>query len=60
MGRVSKRIINVAAIAVLLSAFVAHPAFAAAKRPDKGSYFESLVRKFIRALDDIQIRLPPG
>ena len=60
MGRVSKRIINFAAIAAVVLTIVVQPAFAAAKRPDKGSSFEWLVCKIIRVLDTIDVRLPPA
>lgn len=60
MGRVSKRITNFAAIAAVILAIVVQPVFAAAKKPEKCSCFDSLVRKIIRVLDTIQIGLPPG
>jgi hypothetical protein len=60
MGSVSKRIINIVAIAAVVGVLAAQPAVAAAKTPDKGSYFESVVRKIIRLLDTIDIRFPPG
>jgi hypothetical protein len=59
MGRVSNRIINFAAIAAVGATLVVQPAFAAAKT-SKGSYFELLIRKIVRALDAIDIGFPPG
>jgi hypothetical protein len=60
MKLVSKRIVNIAAIAAVVATLLVQPAFASAKTPDKGNYFESLVRKIIRVLDTIDVRLPPG
>lgn len=60
MKAVSKRITHIAMIAAVVGTLVVHPAFAAAKNADKGSYFESLLRKIVRALDMIDVRLPPG
>jgi hypothetical protein len=60
MKGVSKRIINIVAIAAILAALVAQPVFAATKTSGKESYFASLARKIIRVLDTIDIRLPPG
>ncbi|HEV7570358.1 MAG TPA: hypothetical protein VGQ21_02570 [Thermoanaerobaculia bacterium] len=60
MRGVSKRIINIAAIAAVVATLLVQPAFAAAKTTKKSSFFESLVRKIVRVLDTIDIRLPPG
>jgi len=60
MRSVSKRITNVAALATVVAALVVQPVFAAAKTSEKGGYFDSFVRKIIRALDTIDIRFPPG
>jgi hypothetical protein len=60
MKRVSKRILNVAGVASILALLVVQPAFAASKSANGPGVFRSLISKIIRALDDIQIRLPPG
>ncbi|MEA2343208.1 MAG: hypothetical protein QOF63_1377 [Thermoanaerobaculia bacterium] len=60
MRGVSKRFTNFAAIAAVIVVSIVQPAFGAAKTSDKTNYFESLVRKIIRALDTIDVRLPPG
>lgn len=60
MRGVSKRIVNVAMAAAVAAAIVVQPALAAAKTPDSGSNFRSLIRTIIRVLDTIDIRLPPG
>jgi hypothetical protein len=60
MKGVSKRFTNIAAIGAVVAVSIVQPAFAAAKTSDKANYFESLVRKIIRALDTIDVRLPPG
>jgi hypothetical protein len=60
MKGVSTRIINVVATAVVVVAIAVQPVFAAANMPAKGSHFESLIRKIIRALDTIDIRFPTG
>jgi hypothetical protein len=60
MKAVSGWFINIAAVAVVVTTLVAAPAFAATKTPDKGGFFESLVRKIVRSLDEIDVRLPPG
>jgi hypothetical protein len=60
MRGVSKRIANVATIAVVVATIVVQPALAAAKTPERGIDFGSLIRKIIRALDEIHISYPPG
>lgn len=60
MKGVSKRFTNLAAIAAVVAVSIVQPVFAAAKTSHKANYFESLVRKIIRALDTIDVRLPPG
>ena len=60
MKRVSKRIIRFAAVTAVVAAIVVQPVLAAAKTPESGSSLGSLIRKIIRALDTIEIRLPPG
>ena len=60
MRGVSKRIVNMAAVAALLSALIVQPVLAAPKTPPPKGYFESLVQKIIRALDLGQIGFPPG
>jgi hypothetical protein len=60
MRGVSKRIDNVVAVAVVLAAIVTQPVLAAAKTPERGGDFGSIIRKIIRALDTIAIGFPPG
>jgi hypothetical protein len=60
MRGASKRIINVAVLATVVATLVVQPIFAAAKTPERGGYFDSLVRKVLRILDTIDIRFPPG
>ena len=60
MRGVSKRTFNGVATAVVIVAFVVQPAFAAAKAPEKGSAFGSLIKRVVRALEEIHISFPPG
>jgi hypothetical protein len=60
MRGISKRIINVAAVAAVAATIVVNPVLAAVKNPDRTSKIESFIRKIIRALDTIEIRFPPG
>lgn len=60
MKAASKRIIKVISLATVVAALVVQPVFAAAKTPERGGYFDSLVRKIIRVLDTIDIRFPPA
>jgi hypothetical protein len=60
MKRVSKRILSVAGVASIVGLLVMQPAFAASKSAKGPGVFRSFISKIIRALDDIQIRLPPG
>jgi hypothetical protein len=60
MRGVSKRIASLVATAAVLATLVVQPALAAAKTTEKDSAFRSLIRTIIRALDTIEIRLPPG
>jgi hypothetical protein len=60
MKRRTKRGINGAAAAALLSALLVQPVLAAAKTPPKEGYFENLIRKIVRVLDLTQIGFPPA
>jgi hypothetical protein len=57
--RVSKRITEVAAIAVVVAAILVQPVLAST-RTDTGGNLRSIIRQIIRALDTIQIGFPPG
>lgn len=60
MRGVSKRIANLAAIGAVVATIVVQPALAATKTTEKDFSFRSFIRTIIRALDTIEIRLPPG
>jgi hypothetical protein len=60
MRGVSKSIRSIAALTAITSTLIVLPAFANPRTPDRGSYFESLIRKVVRVLDTIQIGFPPG
>lgn len=61
MKRVSKRIAEVVAVAVVAGAIIVQPVLASAKTPEGGSSnLGSIIRQIIRVLDTIHISLPPG
>lgn len=60
MRGVSKRIVNAATATIVFAAIVVQPALATATRPEKNIVFGSLIRKIVRAFEEIHISLPPG
>jgi hypothetical protein len=60
MKGVSKRIVRLATAALVVATIAVQPALAAAKAPDRGSDFGSLIRRIVRILEEIHIGLPPG
>jgi hypothetical protein len=60
MRGVSKRIITLAATAAIIGTLVVQPAVAAPNTSKRGSDFGAVLRKIIRALEDIRIIYPPG
>jgi hypothetical protein len=60
MTGTSKRILNGVATAVVIAAVFVQPALAAAKTAERGSSFGSLIKRVVRALEEIHISLPPG
>jgi hypothetical protein len=59
MRGVSRRIINIGAVAAVVATLITQPALPAT-RTQTGGGFGSLIRRIIRVLDTIQIGLPPG
>jgi hypothetical protein len=60
MRGVSNRIFDGVATAVVIAALFVQPAMASAKAPEKGSAFGSLIKRVVRALEEIHISFPPG
>ena len=61
MRGASKRIMNLAAIAAVAGTLVVQPAVAAAKTSkSSGGDFGAVIRRIIRAFEEIHISYPPG